>query len=61
MSLADIMLRRTMLAMDADAGFGMAESMSFVAQELYGWSDEQRETELAEFHRQIGKQLPKNA
>jgi glycerol-3-phosphate dehydrogenase len=58
-TLADVLLRRTMLAMDADAGLSVADSISHVAQEIYGWSDEQREAELAEFHRQIGKQLPK--
>ena len=58
-NLADVMLRRTMLAMDADAGLAIAESMSHVAQEIYGWSNEQREAELAEYHRQIAKQLPR--
>lgn len=58
-SLADVMLRRTMLSMDADAGLAIAESMSYVAQEIYGWSDEKREGELAEYHRQIAQQLPR--
>lgn len=58
-TLADVMLRRTMLAMEADAGLAVAESMSHVAQEVYGWSEEQRDSELAEYHRQIGKQLPR--
>lgn len=58
-SIADIMLRRSMLAMEADAGLAIAESMSHVCQELYGWSDDQREAELAAFHHQIAKQLPR--
>lgn len=58
-TLADVMLRRTMLALEADAGLAIVESMSYVSQEIYGWSDEHRESELAEYHRQIGKQLPK--
>ena len=58
-TLADVMIRRTMLSMDADAGLPMAESMSYVAQEIYGWSDEQREAELAGFHGEIAKQLPR--
>ncbi len=58
-NLADVMLRRTMLSMDVDAGLSVAESMSHVAQELYGWSDEKREAELAEYHRQIARQLPR--
>lgn len=57
--LADVMLRRTMLAMEADAGLAIAEAMSHVAQEIYGWSDDKRLAELAEFHRQLAKQLPK--
>ena len=58
-TLADVMVRRTMLSMDADAGLAMAEALSFVAQEIYGWSDEKRESELAEYHRQISRQLPR--
>lgn len=58
-SIADAMLRRTMLAMEADAGLAIAEAMGYVAQEIYGWSDEKRDAELNEFHRQIGKQLPR--
>lgn len=58
-TLADVMLRRTMLSMEADAGLAVAESMSYVAQELYDWSDDKRESELAEFHRQLKKQLPR--
>lgn len=58
-SLADVMLRRTMLAMEADAGLAVAESMSYVAQEIYGWSDDRRSSELAEYHRQIGERLPR--
>lgn len=58
-TLADVMLRRTMLAMDADAGLDTAEPISRIAQQIYGWSDEHRDAELAEFHRQIAKQLPR--
>ncbi|MCA9835056.1 MAG: glycerol-3-phosphate dehydrogenase/oxidase [Thermomicrobiales bacterium] len=58
-TLADVMLRRTMIALDADAGIPVAESMSYVSQELYGWSDEQRDAEYGEFVRQISKQLPR--
>ena len=58
-TLADVMMRRTMLSMDADAGLPIAESMSYVAQEIYGWSEEQRAAELADFHAEIAKQLPK--
>lgn len=60
-TLADVLLRRTMLAMDADAGMAVAESMSHVAQELYGWTDEKRDDELTEYHRQISERLPRKA
>jgi glycerol-3-phosphate dehydrogenase len=56
-TLADVMLRRTMLGMDADAGLPTAEALSHVGQEIYGWSDEQREAELQGFHDEIAKQL----
>lgn len=59
-TLADVMIRRTMLSMDADAGLPMAESMSSVAQEIYGWTDSQCEAELAGFHTEIAKQLPRS-
>jgi glycerol-3-phosphate dehydrogenase len=59
-TLADVMLRRTMLALDADAGLPLAESMSFVCQELYGWNDERRLAEYEEYIRQIGRQLPRS-
>lgn len=59
-TLADVMLRRTMIALDADAGIPLAESMSHVCQELFGWSDEQRIAEYDEFIRQISRQLPKS-
>ena len=57
-TLADVMLRRTMLALDADAGLPLAESMSYVCQELYAWSDDTRRAEYDEYIRQISKQLP---
>ncbi len=59
-TLADVMLRRTMLALDADAGLPLADSMSYVCQEIYGWSDERRLAEYNEYIRQIGKQLPRD-
>ncbi|MCO5216926.1 MAG: glycerol-3-phosphate dehydrogenase/oxidase [Thermomicrobiales bacterium] len=59
-TLADVMLRRTMIALDADAGIPLAESMSHICQELYGWSDEHRDAEYNEFIQQISKQLPKS-
>lgn len=58
-TLADVMLRRTMLAMDADAGLPTAEALSHIGQEIYGWTDERREAELAGFHQEISKQLPR--
>lgn len=57
-SLADVMLRRTMIAMDADMGRDVAYSAAWVCQELFGWDDARRDAELAEFHTQISKQLP---
>jgi glycerol-3-phosphate dehydrogenase len=58
-TLSDVLLRRTMLALDADAGLLIAEAASRIAADACHWDESRRESELALFCDEIAKQLPR--
>jgi glycerol-3-phosphate dehydrogenase len=58
-TLADVLLRRTMLALEADAGLEIAEPASRIAARARGWDEERRLAELETFRYEVAKQLPR--
>ena len=58
-TLADVLLRRTMLALGEDAGLGVAEAAARVAARTQGWDDARTDAELHTFRGEIALQLPK--
>lgn len=58
-TLADVMLRRTMLALERDAGLPVVEPASRIAAATQGWDEARREAEVQAFCDEIGKQLPR--
>lgn len=58
-TLADVLLRRTMLALEADAGLEIAEPASHLAAASQGWDEQRRQAELEDFRYEIAKQLPR--
>lgn len=58
-TLADVLLRRTMLALGEDAGLGVAEAAARVAARAQGWDDARMDAELHTFRGEIALQLPK--
>ncbi len=58
-TLADVMLRRSMLALERDAGLPMVEPASRIAAAAQGWDEARREAEVQAFCDEIGKQLPR--
>lgn len=61
LNLRDVLLRRTMLALEADAGIDVSFSAAFVAQEIYDWDDVYRDAQLAQFNEENAKRLPRHA
>ena len=58
-TLADVLLRRTMLALGEDAGLRVAEAAARVAARTQGWDDARTDAELHAFRGEIALQLPK--
>jgi glycerol-3-phosphate dehydrogenase len=58
-TLADVLLRRTMLALEADAGLEIAEPASRIAARSQAWDEERRLAELETFRYEVAKQLPR--
>lgn len=58
-TLADVLRRRTMLALGEDAGLGVAEAAARVAARAQGWDDARMDAELHTFRGEIALQLPK--
>lgn len=58
-TLADVLLRRTMLGLEPDAGMGVVEAAARVAAETQGWDETRLEVELQGFHDEIALQLPR--
>lgn len=58
-TLADLMLRRTMLALEKDAGLETVKAVSQIAAETRGWDEERRLREVERFRWEIAKQLPR--
>lgn len=58
-TLADVLLRRTMLALDPDAGLDVAEAAARVAAKTQGWDEARRQSELQGFRDEIADQLPR--
>jgi len=58
-TLADVLLRRTMLALEPDAGLGVAEAAARVASRTQGWDQARTAAELQAFRDEIALQLPK--
>jgi glycerol-3-phosphate dehydrogenase len=57
-NLPDVMLRRTMLALEPDAGLQLVEAASRMAAESQGWDEQRRQAEVQAFRDQIALQLP---
>lgn len=57
-TLADVLLRRTMLALEADAGLDVAEPAARVAAATQGWDEARTREELQGFRDEIAKHLP---
>lgn len=58
-TLADVLLRRTMLALEEDAGLSVAAAAAEVAARTQGWDDARKVSELQGFYDEIELQLPK--
>lgn len=58
-TFADVMLRRTMIALDASAGLDVAEAALAVAQRSQGWDDARADQEFQAFQDEIALRLPK--
>jgi glycerol-3-phosphate dehydrogenase len=59
LTLSDVLLRRTMLALEADAGLEIAEPASRIAAASRDWDEQRRVAELEAFRYEIAKQLPR--
>lgn len=58
-AFSDVMLRRTMIALDENAGLDVAEAACAVAQRSQGWDDARAGAELQGFRDEIALQLPR--
>lgn len=58
-TLSDVLLRRTMLALQEDAGLTVAEPAAEVAARVQGWDEARKAAELQAFYDEIALQLPK--
>jgi glycerol-3-phosphate dehydrogenase len=58
-TLSDVLLRRTMLALEEDAGLDVAEAAADVAARTQGWDATRKAAELQGFYDEIELQLPK--
>lgn len=58
-TLADVMLRRSMLALERDAGLATIEPASRLAALSQGWDEARREAEIRTFCDEIARQLPR--
>jgi glycerol-3-phosphate dehydrogenase len=58
-TLADAMLRRTMIALGEDAGLESVEAAARIAQQSLGWDDDRTRQEIQCFHEEIALQLRK--
>ena len=58
-TLADVLLRRSMIALGEDAGVRSAEAAARIAQQTQGWDDARAEVELARYRDEIALQLPR--
>lgn len=57
-TLTDILLRRTMLGLNADVGIGTDEAMARVAQRYLGWSDQRVREEIMRYRDYITRFTP---
>jgi glycerol-3-phosphate dehydrogenase len=58
-TLSDVLLRRTMLALQEDAGLTVAEAAADVAARTQGWDEARKASELQGFYDEIELHLPK--
>jgi glycerol-3-phosphate dehydrogenase len=58
-TLSDVLLRRTMLALEEDAGLDVVEAAADVAARTQGWDTTRKASELRSFYDEIELQLPK--
>lgn len=58
-TFSDVMLRRTMIALDSSAGLDVAAAACAVARRTQGWNDTRAAAELQAFRDEIALQLPK--
>jgi glycerol-3-phosphate dehydrogenase len=56
-TLADCLLRRTMLGLNCDLGIDDAVAAAQIAQQFLGWSEKRVSDELAEYRREIEKRM----
>ena len=52
-SLSDVLLRRTMLGLDADLGIGVDERAAGVAKEFLSWSDKRASEEVQRYRNEL--------
>ncbi|HWV25529.1 MAG TPA: glycerol-3-phosphate dehydrogenase [Thermomicrobiales bacterium] len=58
-TLADVLLRRTMLALQPDAGLDVVDAAARIAAESQGWDEERMQREIQGFRDEIAEQLPR--
>ena len=58
-TLVDILMRRTMIGLDASAGRDAADNAVKIAQQTLGWDEARARTELAGFHDYVQRLRPR--
>jgi glycerol-3-phosphate dehydrogenase len=58
-TLADVLLRRTMVGLNAKVGLGAAENAATVAQQYLGWNDQRAADEITAYRKFIKRFRPK--
>jgi glycerol-3-phosphate dehydrogenase len=57
-TLADCLLRRTMIGLNSTCGLDTVDKVARIAQQHLGWTDLRTAAELAAYREEIGRRLP---
>ncbi|MEJ7717011.1 MAG: glycerol-3-phosphate dehydrogenase C-terminal domain-containing protein [Thermoleophilaceae bacterium] len=58
-TLADVLLRRTMIGLGPTAGIGPDRAAARVAESHLGWDEDRAEREVEDFRRYMGRYRPR--